>query len=355
MKKYLIFFSILTIFFTACRSTRLAKTSQKETHDNTEVKKADTSASVKDNTVEVKKVDSTYHETTTYYFSQKKQPDAEPGNETPAVNQQDAEDSGNNIFNFNGNRQLKKSGYPEKTHAGTMRSLYIDDRSGFYRNPNNAVRDLKLDSMKVDKYGSVNRSDSGAQQHIQNTASNKSDSSHDKGDSSKTTKDKETHGGGVAGWLIALIVFLALLIALLIYLYKKGKLTLIIIFIMVSVKCFSQTKACPAGQTYVPSIATTSLVIIADTCYADSIAKKIFTKFNKSLCEETGFLESDGRYMWSNVHTWSDTFGCASVETYEKLVKKKWVKISRAQYEQETGMQTFYIDTTIVHIKPNSL
>lgn len=89
---------------------------------------------------------------------------------------------------------------------------------------------------------------------------------------------------------------------------------------------------CSEGFSYMPSMSTSSLSIIADTCLPDSIAKKMWIAFFKNVCGETSFSMSNGDYSYSSLNTWNDSTGCSTKVMYERRIKKKWVEISEEEY-----------------------
>lgn len=95
---------------------------------------------------------------------------------------------------------------------------------------------------------------------------------------------------------------------------------------------FSQTQKCDSGYSYMPTISTGSLIIKADTCLPDSVCKKLWKEFDKNLCGETQTFSMSDIFMYSDFHTWSDSLGCISKETYKMKVKDKWVEISKCKY-----------------------
>lgn len=76
---------------------------------------------------------------------------------------------------------------------------------------------------------------------------------------------------------------------------------------------------CKAGWSYMPSLSTSSLRIIADTCLPDSICKKYYLIFAENVCGETqsaGFSrDKNGRLTGGgNTNYWlGDSIGCVTI------------------------------------------
>jgi hypothetical protein len=92
-------------------------------------------------------------------------------------------------------------------------------------------------------------------------------------------------------------------------------------------------KKCDSGYSWMPSLSTSSLRIIADTCLPDSICKKLLLGFRENVCSETSMHYSTENYSYSSQNTWvNDSVGCVTKVTYSKRFKKKWIEISACQY-----------------------
>lgn len=93
---------------------------------------------------------------------------------------------------------------------------------------------------------------------------------------------------------------------------------------------------CSPGYRYLPSMSTSSLQIIADTCVADSVYKRAVLEFRENMCGEGGHISIGGGYYYARNPKWiNDSIGCVTTETFKKMVKGKWVDISRCRYYYE--------------------
>jgi len=113
-----------------------------------------------------------------------------------------------------------------------------------------------------------------------------------------------------------------------------------IIFLFLFASLVSQgQKDCPVGYSYMPSIGTSSLMISADTCLPDSVCKKLWIDFHKSMCGETGYGWVDKNYSYSSGNTWvNDSVGCIRKEVYRKKVNGKWIDISKDLFYLENKL-----------------
>lgn len=93
------------------------------------------------------------------------------------------------------------------------------------------------------------------------------------------------------------------------------------------------TIRCSPGYSWMPTLSTSSLRIVADTCLPDSICEKLWLTFAENMCGEGGFLLADGNYSYHRSSVWSDSLKtCISKEIYNKKVNDKWVEISKCEY-----------------------
>lgn len=96
--------------------------------------------------------------------------------------------------------------------------------------------------------------------------------------------------------------------------------------------CMAQKK-CDTGHSWMPSIGTSSLRIVANKCLPDSVCKKLWLTYHKNSCEESGIIEGGGDFYHTSVPRWvNDSVGCMITETYKKRVDKNWVEITKCEY-----------------------
>lgn len=115
---------------------------------------------------------------------------------------------------------------------------------------------------------------------------------------------------------------------------------LILPLLLLSTLCRSQT--CPPGYTFMPSISTTALTIVADTCLPDSTCNYLWQQFNISQCDqtETGVLIWSNNFYRSTRSVWIDSLGCVRREFYYKKVNNIWFPISACLYWWENRTYT---------------
>lgn len=127
----------------------------------------------------------------------------------------------------------------------------------------------------------------------------------------------------------------------------------LLLILFISNLAHAQEKDCPAGYSWMPSMSTSSLIIVADECLPDSICKKMWIEFSKNMCGEMGLYMEGGDYSYHRSNTWvNDSIGCSTKETYKKKVKGKWVEISKCLYVFEYKGSTCYelIDNKSVEV-----
>lgn len=96
---------------------------------------------------------------------------------------------------------------------------------------------------------------------------------------------------------------------------------------------------CDSGLVYFPNMSTSSLRIHGG-CVTQAQADTLWKEFAENLCGETSFClisfnDKDGSGLsHDSQNTWNDKTGCTNVETWQKRVKWKWIKISKDEYER---------------------
>lgn len=126
------------------------------------------------------------------------------------------------------------------------------------------------------------------------------------------------------------------------------KLILTILF-LASISTYSQEpRKCDSGWTWFPTMATTSLIILGDTCYPDSTYQKLMWMFEENLCGELGLFIMGGRTSYSHSSDWdSVSKKCITKDKWEMMVKGKWVEITERKYNyinRKTSKRSTYKD-----------
>ena len=106
---------------------------------------------------------------------------------------------------------------------------------------------------------------------------------------------------------------------------------------------------CPPGNKWHWGMATTGMVVQSG-CYTDSAWKSALLSFDKYVCNETGlgvYYGGEGSLSYSNIHSWNDTVGCTSKESWYQFRHEKFVSISKWDYDSIMVDQGRYVDYTI--------
>jgi len=110
------------------------------------------------------------------------------------------------------------------------------------------------------------------------------------------------------------------------------KLAFTAIAVLISISSFSQKHKCKPGFTYIPNMSSSSYRIIGD-CYPDSIAKIIWRKYWKNVCDETSVSFWSDSLRYSNIHEWNDSIGCISNEKWYMRKGDHWINITKQEYD----------------------
>lgn len=107
------------------------------------------------------------------------------------------------------------------------------------------------------------------------------------------------------------------------------------ILILISIEGNSQKCKCDSGYTFVPTMGTTSLIIEANKCYPDSVAKRLFCMWAENMCMET---QSGDHYLNTHTgHSFKHTFDkqnckCNETEIYYQLVNDSMIIITKEKF-----------------------
>lgn len=113
----------------------------------------------------------------------------------------------------------------------------------------------------------------------------------------------------------------------------------LILTVFLSISAIGQK--CPPGYSRLTFYSTGSVLYLMDTCYPDSVYKRMVLQSRKNDCGETGSftMELHGNYYFhEHRETWiSDSVGCEHKEVYGKYINGKEVELSKCQFYYESG------------------
>ena len=97
---------------------------------------------------------------------------------------------------------------------------------------------------------------------------------------------------------------------------------------------------CPPGQSFMPSISSNGVAIIADTCMNDADVKNAWAVYFKSICGEPTVTQFSTSYRLISGNTWvNDSIGCEDRKLYQKKISGVWVEISRCLFYWENKIR----------------
>lgn len=116
----------------------------------------------------------------------------------------------------------------------------------------------------------------------------------------------------------------------------------LILILLFPVSMFGQS--CPPGRSWMPSISTGDIAIIADKCLLDDEVKDMWRIYFKSLCPEPPPQVLYTNYRVTKGTVWvNDTLGCQPIEKYEKKVNGNWIPVTKClwYWENKTRLKCY--------------